>query len=73
MLARVNANSIFVITTVGNYIALGLTIASMMVAGFNRSYLDGAVQLYVGLLLIVLVTLFSISMTTGNRFQVNER
>lgn len=69
MVARVKAHFILVQVNVWNYLANFATIVAMLVAGFSRSLLDGAIHLYVGLLVILLALMFVGSTKHGDVLQ----
>lgn len=69
MVARVKAGPTIINVNIWNYLANFATIAAMLIAGFSRSTLDGAVHLYVGLLAMILIAMFIGSMSEGNRLQ----
>lgn len=54
MVVRVEAHTLYVTTFVMNYIANCATVSAMYVAGFDRSFEDGAIQLY-GLVFVIIV------------------
>lgn len=54
MVARVQSNSLMIFVNVVNYVANFATMAAMLIAGFDRAKVDGAVQMYVGFLIFFL-------------------
>eukprot|EP01038_Epipyxis_sp_PR26KG_P005822 gene5822-8028_t len=52
MIMRVKMKVTLVLVNVVNYLAIIATIAAMLLAGFDRSYLDGYVQLY-GIVVVI--------------------
>jgi hypothetical protein len=62
---RIESNARFMVTTILNYVAIVATVAGMLVAGFDRSPVDGALQLYSLPLLALLLFHFLSSNTRG--------
>eukprot|EP01038_Epipyxis_sp_PR26KG_P009738 gene9738-13104_t len=58
MIMRVKMKVTLVLVNIINYLAIIATITAMLLAGFDRSYLDGYVQLYGGAVVIGLFYLY---------------
>lgn len=69
MIARVESQHLFVLTTFVNYLSQVLTMAAMFIAGFDRAYLDGYVQLYAIVVVFGIFTLFVIILAKGDKYQ----
>jgi hypothetical protein len=69
MVARVQAQSLLVFVNIINYVANVATLVAMLIAGFNRSSVDGGVQMYIGALVILLAYLAHQCYAKGSRFQ----
>ena len=69
LILRVRFHWFFVATTATNYLALLTTMASMLIAGFDRSNVDGGVQLYCFVLILMAVIAFKVMVGKGERQQ----
>ena len=69
MIARVETQYLFVTTTFVNYLSQLLTMAAMFVAGFDRAYIDGYVQLYAIVVVFGIFALFVKLLGKGDRYQ----
>ena len=69
VVARVQAQALMVFVNILNYVANAATLVAMLIAGFDRSSTDGAVQTYAGLLAVVLIYMAAISFKQGAQFQ----
>jgi hypothetical protein len=69
MVCRIESRGLYVGTTVINYISMLLTMSSMFIAGFERSLLDGYVQLYGGVMVIAIVITFILALGKGSEYQ----
>ena len=69
LIARIEGDTLYIIVFVVNYVAIFTTLAAMMIAGFARSTQDGAIQLYIGLIVAFIIYTFVVCDTKGKRFQ----
>ena len=69
MIARVESQYLFVVTTFVNYLSQLLTMAAMFVAGFDRAYIDGYVQLYAIVVVFGIFALFVKLLGKGDQYQ----
>ena len=69
MIARVESQYLFVVTTFVNYLSQLLTMVAMFVAGFDRAGVDGYVQLYAVVLVFVIFVFFVKLMIKGDQYQ----
>jgi len=69
MIARIEAQTLLVLDTVINYIGNLMTVSAMFIAGFARTFLDGAVQLFAVVMIISLFYIFIRSDQRGSGLQ----
>eukprot|EP01033_Poteriospumella_lacustris_P012313 gene12313-8805_t len=68
-MARVMVSVLLAVVTVVNYIGSVSTLVAMLVAGFARKFIDGAVQLYVTVVVTHVIWLFAQTNAFGVRLQ----
>ena len=69
MIARVESQYLFVVTTFVNYLSQLLTMVAMFVAGFDRAGIDGYVQLYAIIVVFGIFALFVKLLGKGDQNQ----
>lgn len=72
VLIRIENNTLMVITTICNYIAVVSCIVAVLIAGFDRSWFDGGIQSYIVILVLVLIYNFIKSSKQGDFYQDNR-
>lgn len=71
VIIRIQSNIILVFIFVINYASFVLTICSMLIVAFERSDLDGLVQLYIVAFIVALFGYFIYCFRSGNEYQDN--
>jgi len=69
VLVRIENNTLFAVITTCNYISIITFIIAVLIAGFDRSSLDGGVQCYILLFVIYLFHAFIKSSKEGDNYQ----
>ena len=73
MIVRIETIPIYAAIMIGNYISMMNFIAALLIAGFNRSILDGALQTFVIILIICLLYSVTKIFEKGNNgFQLDR-